>query len=123
VRLLDLFKGTPKKQPVHLDDASFEREVLKSSAPVIVDVWGARCAPCKQLEPIIMELAGAYDGRVKVCEVNAESAPRTMQRLGIQSTPTVLYFKAGRELDRVSGFRSSLYHKQAIEELFGIAGA
>ncbi len=121
--LSKLFSGTPKKQPVHLDDANFEREVLRAKEPVLVDVWGARCAPCKQLEPVIMELAGAYDGRVKVCELNAESAPRAMVRLGVRSTPTVLYFRDGRELERVSGFRSSVYHKQTIEELFEIAPA
>ncbi len=116
-----LLGGAKKVPPVHLDDQSFDAEVARAELPVLIDVWGARCAPCKQLEPVILELAGRYDGRVKVCEINAESAPRTMQRLRIQSTPTVLYFKAGKELDRVTGFRSSLYHQQAIEELFGIA--
>jgi thioredoxin len=110
----------PKQQPLHLDDTNFEAEVLKSKQPVIVDVWGARCAPCKKLEPILMELAAQYQGRVKVCEIAAEGAPRTMARLQIQSTPTVLYFKEGKERERVSGFRGSLYHQQTIEELFGI---
>ena len=112
---------TPKKQPLHLDDTNFEREVAKSELTVLVDVWGARCPSCKQLEPIVMELAAQYDGRVKVCELNAESAPRTMVKLGIQATPTVLYFSKGKELDRVAGFRGSLYHVQAIQELFGVA--
>jgi len=124
VGILDkIFGSTPKKPPVHLDDASFEREVMASPIPVLIDVWGSRCAPCKQLEPVIMELAGEYDGRVKVCELNAESAPRTMMRLQIQSTPTVLFFKSGKELDRVTGFRSSLYHRQAIQELFDVSPA
>jgi thioredoxin 1 len=112
---------TPKKQPLHLDDANFDREVGKSELPVLVDVWGSRCSHCKQLEPILMELAAQYDGRVKVCELNAESSPRTMAKLGVQATPTVLYFSKGKELDRVSGFRGSLYHVQALEELFGVA--
>jgi thioredoxin 1 len=112
----------PKKQPFHLDDANFDAEVIKAQGPVIVDVWGARCAPCKQLEPIVMELAALYEGRVKVCEISAETAPRTMARLQIQSTPTVLYFKDGKELERVSGFRGSLYHQQSVQELFGIEG-
>ena len=112
----------PKKQPLHLDDSNFEAEVLKSKQPVLVDVWGARCAPCKQLEPIVMELAAHYDGRVKICEISAEAAPRTMARLEIQSTPTVLYFKDGKERERVSGFRGSLYHRQSIHDLFGIDG-
>ena len=116
-----LFGITETKPPLHLDDATFEREVLQSELPVMVDVWGSRCAPCKQLEPVSMELAARYAGRVKVCELNAESAPFTMSRLGVKGTPTVLYFQKGKELDRVTGFRSSLYHVQAIEELFGLA--
>jgi thioredoxin-like negative regulator of GroEL len=112
----------PKQQPVHLDDANFEVEVLQAKQPVLLDVWGTRCAPCKKLEPILMELAAQYEGRVKVCEIAAEGAPRTMARLQVQGTPTVLYFKDGKELERVSGFRSSLYHQQSIEELFGIEG-
>ncbi len=112
----------PKKQPLHLDDSNFEAEVLKAKDPVLVDVWGARCAPCKRLEPIMMELTALYEGRVKVCEISAETAPRTMARLQIQSTPTVLYFKNGKELERVSGFRGSLYHQQSVQELFGIEG-
>ena len=115
-----LFGIVEKKQPQHLEDATFEREVLKSDIPVLVDVWGSRCGPCKQLEPVLMELAAAYDGRVKVCELNAESSPHTMMKLGVKGTPTVLYYQAGKELDRVSGFRSSLYHELAIKELFGV---
>ncbi len=111
---------TPKQQPVHLDDTNFTSEVLKSAVPVLIDVWGQKCSHCKRLEPIVMELAAQYKGRVKVCEIAAESAPRTMSFLQIRSTPTVLYFKDGKELERVSGFRGSLYHQQTIEELFGI---
>jgi thioredoxin-like negative regulator of GroEL len=112
---------TPKKQPLHLDDANFDREVRMTKVPVIVDVWGPNCAPCKQLEPIIMQLAAEYDGRVKVCEVSAASAPKALMRLRIRGTPTVLYFKDGKEVERVVGMKGSLYHEEAIEELFGIA--
>lgn len=110
----------PKQQPVHLDDANFEREVLRSEVPVMVDVWGARCSHCKRLEPILMELAAQYQGRVKVCEISAEGAPRTMQRLEIQSTPTVLFFQGGKERERVSGFRANVYFEQTLHELFAI---
>lgn len=113
----------PKQPPQHVDDASFEQRVLRSELPVVLDVWGSRCAHCKPLEPIMMELAAQYAGRVTVAEIAAEAAPRTMALLQIRSTPTVLYFRDGRELDRVMGFRASLYHQQAIEELFGVKPA
>jgi thioredoxin-like negative regulator of GroEL len=111
---------TPKKAPLHLHDGNFAAEVLRSELPVLLDVWGSSCAPCKQLEPIIMDLAAHYDGRVKVCELSAQQAPRTMAALQIQATPTVLYFDKGVELERVHGFRSSLWHKQTVHTLFGI---
>ena len=112
---------TPKKQPVHLDDETFDAEVRRSKLPVIVDVWGPNCRACKQLEPVIMQLAAEYDGRVKVCEMNVLLAPRTTALLRIKGTPTVLYFERGRELERVVGLRSSLYHEQTIADVFGIA--
>ncbi|HJK90927.1 MAG TPA: thioredoxin domain-containing protein [Polyangiaceae bacterium LLY-WYZ-15_(1-7)] len=109
-----------KKMPVHLDDASFTEEVLQSDLPVIVDVWSPGCAPCKKLEEIMVGLATEYDGRVKVCELGTHIAPQTAAKLRISATPTVLYFQKGREKDRVMGFRGSLYHQQAIEELFEV---
>jgi len=116
-----LFGITPKKPPLHIDESNFEREVLASPLPVLLDVWGPSCGPCKQLEPIIMDLAAHYDGRVKVCELSAAGSPRVAAMLQVQATPTVLYYRAGKELERIHGFRSSLFHKQTIEEHFGIA--
>jgi thioredoxin 1 len=118
--LSKLFGVTPKKQPFHLDDNNFEAEVFTSNLPVLVDVWGPSCGPCKQLEPIIMDLAARYDGRVKVCELSAQAAPRVSTLLRIQHTPTVIYFLNGQELERIPGFRSSLFHAQTIQEHFGI---
>ena len=118
--LESLFGITPKRAPLRLTDENFEREVLQSDVPVLLDVWGPSCGPCKQLEPVIMDLAAYYDGRVKVCELSAAGAPRTTAKLKIQATPTVLYFQRGEELERIHGFRSSLFHKQTIHELFGI---
>ena len=117
-----IFGTTPKKLPVNVTDATFEREVLASPLPVLLDVWGPSCGPCKQLEPVIIDLASRYDGRVKVCELSSVASPYTTSRLRIQATPTVLYFQGGSELERIHGFRSSLFHAQTIEELFGIAG-
>ncbi|MDB4974484.1 MAG: thioredoxin [Myxococcaceae bacterium] len=115
-----VFGITPKKPPVSINEANFEREVLASELPVLLDVWGPSCGPCKQLEPIIFDLASHYSGRVKVCELSAQLAPNIAARLQVQATPTVLYFHNGAELERIHGFRSSLFHKQTIEELFAI---
>ena len=114
--LSNLFKA--KKMPVHVDDANFEAEVLRSSVPVVLDVWSANCAPCKKLEEVMITLATEYDGRVKVAELGTHLAPKMAAKLRISATPTVIYFSKGREKDRVMGFRGSVYHREAIDELF-----
>ena len=115
-----LFGLTPEKIPVHIEDGTFQEEVVRSKVPVILDVWGPNCQPCKQLEPVIKSLAATYDGRIKVCEMNTMLGPRTAASLRVKGTPTVIYFKGGREVERVVGLRSSVYHEQTIHEVFGI---
>jgi len=108
----------PREMPVSIDDGNFESEVVRSELPVMLDVWGPGCAPCKQLEPIVIRFATEYRGRVKVAELNAEHAPRTMRRLGVRGTPTVLYFRGRKEVERVVGFRGEPYHREIIETEF-----
>ena len=103
-------------RPIAIDDGNFKREVIDSSIPVLLDVWSDGCMPCKQLEPVILELANKYKDRVKVAELHPARGPNTIARLGVRGTPTVIYFDQGKEVERVVGFRSSLYHSQLIEE-------
>ena len=112
----NLFKGKKKLQPLHITDANFHDEDVMSDVPVVLDVWGTNCAPCEQLAPLVMELAGEYDGRVKVCELLADKNPKTVLRYKIMGTPTVLYFKPRAQLvERVSGFKGWLYHTEIID--------
>ena len=114
--LSKLFGGTPKKQPVHVNDGNFKEEVLESTLPVVLDVWGPNCGPCQQLEPIIMALAARYDGKVKVAELSAADSPNAARHLRVQGTPTVVYFRNGREVERTVGFRGELWHREIIEQ-------
>lgn len=109
--------GTPKVQPVSLTDANFDEEVRRHRGLVLVDIWSDGCPPCAQLEPIIMRLADEYAGRVKVAEMRANGAPRTVGQLGVRGTPTVIWFRDGKEVERVVGFRGGLYHRQTLDEL------
>ncbi len=110
----------PRVQPTHVDDASFATEVLRAELPVVVDVWSPGCGPCRMLEPIVMDLASEYAGRVKVAELNAAEAGRTAARYGVMGTPTVLFFRGGREVERVVGFVGSRYLREVIDaELLG----
>ncbi len=112
--------GKPRVQPVHVDDESFVREVARSEAPVVLDVWSPGCGPCRMMEPIVMDLAAEYQGRVKVAEMNAAESGHYASRLGVMGTPTVLFFKGGREVHRIVGFVGTRYLREVVEaELLG----
>jgi thioredoxin 1 len=104
-----------KVWPVHVDDDNFAAEVRRSSLPVLLDVWGPSCAPCKQMEPIVFRLAKRYQGRVKIAEINAAAAPHTMKKLFVTGTPTVIYFNRGQEVERIVGLRGEHYHQAFID--------
>ena len=90
-------------EPIALTDDNFEREVLESAAPVLVDFWAAWCGPCKMIAPIVEELSGEYEGKAKVCKLDVDSAQKTATEFGIRSIPTLLIFKEGKVADQVIG--------------------
>lgn len=100
---------------VALTDDNFKKEVLESEVPVLVDAWSQGCGPCKLLEPVVMQLAKDYRGRIKVAEFDVSTAPKTAARLRVSGTPTVVYFQKGREVERVVGYRAGHYHRELID--------
>lgn len=80
---------------VHVTDADFENEVLKSERPVLVDYWAEWCGPCKMIEPILIELAVEYGGKLKVAKLNIDDNPTTPPKYGIRGIPTLMIFKGG----------------------------
>ena len=100
---------------ISVNDDNFQREVVESKLPVLLDVWSPTCVPCKQLEPIVIDLARRYAGRLKVAEISTEQGSQTLARLGVRGTPTVVYFRDGREVERVVGLRGSMYHSDFID--------
>lgn len=108
--------SSPQAEPVALDDSNFKEEVTRSMLPVVVDVWSPGCQPCVALAPTIRRLAGKYEGQIKVCHLDASEAPKTMSRLRIRGTPTVLFFKKGRVVETVVGIRGQHYFEEVIEE-------
>ena len=113
--LKNLFTRNAPVQPVSINDDNFREEILGSDVPVLLDVWTPTCTHCHKLEPIVMSIAKDYQGELKVAEVNGAEAPRTMASLKVRGTPTVVYFHEGREVERVVGFRGSLYHRDLID--------
>jgi thioredoxin 1 len=88
---------------VEFTDNNFDQEALKSELPVMVDFWAPWCAPCRMVGPIIDELANAYSGKIKVGKLNTDDNPGIASRYGIMSIPTILLFKDGQIIDRISG--------------------
>jgi thioredoxin 1 len=121
--LLDrLFGSAPPVLPTSVRDLrTFEREVENSDVPVIVDVWGPSCGPCKKLEPVLIEVATRYAGKVKVVEISTEAAvPELLGELSVRATPTLIIYKNGEELGRSTGYRPASWFDQMIEaELAG----
>ena len=110
------FDGGAEAEPVALDDKNFNQEVRKSGIPVLVDVWSNGCQPCMALIPTIKRLAGKYEGRVKVAQLNVGAGPKSAAKLGVRGTPTVLFFKNGAVVERVVGMRGQHFYEEIIEE-------
>ena len=80
----------------HVSDASFESDVLKADKPVLVDFWAEWCAPCKQIAPALVELAGDMDGKLDVAKLNIDENPTTPSKYGVRGIPTLMLFKDGQ---------------------------
>ena len=88
---------------IHLSDASFEAEVLKSQVPTLVDFWAPWCGPCRIVGPVVEELAKEYASRIKVAKLNVDDNPVTPGKYGVRGIPTLIVFKEGQVLDQVVG--------------------
>jgi thioredoxin 1 len=86
-----------------VSDQTFESEVIKSSLPVLLDLWAPWCGPCHMVAPVIESLAGKYNGKVKFCRLNVDENPQTAARYRIMSIPTLMFFKNGQVADTVIG--------------------
>ena len=90
-------------KPVKVTDATFAAEVDRWPVPVVVDLWAPWCGPCRILEPVIEELATEMAGRVRFAKLNVDENPATASRFTVQSIPTLLVIRGGREIDRMVG--------------------
>ncbi|MDY6933479.1 MAG: thioredoxin [Spirochaetota bacterium] len=102
---------------IEITDQNFEKEVLKTDLPVLVDFWASWCGPCKRVSPVVDKLSESYNDKVKFCKVNIEEARDTASKYGIMSIPTLMFFKNGENVDGIVGAVPEEIIKSKIERL------
>ncbi len=80
---------------VNVTDETFEQEVLKAEQPVLVDFWAPWCGPCKMIAPLLEELSGVYDGKIKICKVDVDVNKAAPAKYSVRGIPTLILFKGG----------------------------
>ncbi len=102
-------------KPQEVNDAGFEKEVLKSDVPVLVDFWAPWCGPCRMVAPIVEELSGEYDGKMTFTKLNTDDNPNIAAKYGIRSIPTILLFKGGKPVGKIVGFKSKSDMQKSLD--------
>ena len=105
-------------EPIHVTDPAFERVVLKSRLPVIVDFWAPWCMPCKMVAPVLVKLAKEFAGKLLVTKVNTDENPKWAMKFGIQSIPTMLFIADGQVFrQHVGAMPESLLREAVVQFL------
>jgi thioredoxin 1 len=92
-------------KPAAVTDASFERDVIQSDKPVLVDFWAAWCGPCRMVAPVVEEIANEYSEQLRVVKMDVDENGDTAASLGISSIPTLMLYKGGQPVERIVGFQ------------------
>ena len=91
---------------IKVNEATFQDEVISAQQPVLVDFSAVWCQPCKMLDPVVKQLAGEWEGKVKVVKIDADENPNLVMQYGVMGIPTLLFIKGGEVKERVTGFMS-----------------
>ena len=108
-------------EPIRVTDATFEREVIRSTLPVVVDFYADWCAPCRVAEPLLRDLSAQLAGRVKIAKVNVDEAALVTRSYGIHSIPTYVFVEAGQEKGREVGTLDPAVFRQIVRKYFAKA--
>jgi thioredoxin 1 len=103
----------------HVSDATFDKEVLQSGTPVLVDYWAEWCGPCKMIAPVLEDLAKDYAGRLTVAKLDVDANPQTTNQFGIRGIPTLILFKGGKAHAQKVGAMSKAQLAQFVDAALG----
>ncbi|HAH06984.1 MAG TPA: thioredoxin [Elusimicrobia bacterium] len=104
---------------IQLTDDTFEKEVLQSPTPVLVDFWAPWCGPCRMLGPVIEELAKEYEGKVRVAKLNVDDNQGVASRFNVSAIPTLMVFKGGKVEQQMVGVHSKADIQKVLNQLVG----
>ena len=107
----------PATHPIAVTEEDFAEMVLQSDRPVLVDFWAEWCGPCRALGPVIEDLSGSYDGRVRVAKVDVDANQQVAQQFGIRSIPTVMLFDKGQVVETFVGVRPKADYAASLDRL------
>jgi thioredoxin 1 len=104
------------KEPVHVNDSTFEKTILKSPVPVIVDFWAPWCGPCRMVAPTLEKIAKEYDGKLLVAKVNTDENQEWAMHYGVRGIPTMLFISGGEVVHEQVGAVPHEYLKQIVDK-------
>ncbi len=107
-------------EPVHVTDAAFDKTVLKSTIPTIVDFWAPWCGPCRMVAPTLDKLAKEYAGKLLVAKVNTDENPEWAQKYGVQGIPTMLFVNGGKIVHRQVGALPEPMLREVVTEFLDV---
>ena len=107
-------------EPVHVTDAAFEKVVMQSSLPVVVDFWAPWCGPCRMVAPTLDKIAKEQSGKLVIAKVNTDENPEWAMRFGVQGIPTMLFIANGKIIHKQVGALPEPVLKQLVNQFLGM---